>query len=125
MRWVRTNLRFGSWCALLAVAIHVAVSFGHAHRIDAFRQFLPQAAAGIDSQSAVEPDGPASKPIGPAFEYCAVCAVIKMGASMVPAEAPASTAPTIIGRVPFSPHADAATRPWGHFLFQARAPPVA
>src|SRR6266851_2146297 len=113
MRWVRTNLRYGSWCALLAVAIHIVVSFGHAHRIDAFRQLWPQAAAGIQGQSAVEPDGPASQPIGLAFEYCAICAVINMGASMVPAEAPASTAPTIIGRVSFSPRPDTATRSSG------------
>jgi hypothetical protein len=126
MRWVRTNVRYGSWCALLALAIHIFVSFGHAHRIDPTRQgeFAPIAveAAG---QSIVSPDGPATKPIGLAFEYCAICAVINMGAAMVPAQAPASPAPANIGRSSFSPRADTDTRAQAHLLFQARAPPFA
>jgi Protein of unknown function (DUF2946) len=127
MRWVRTNVRYGSWCALLAVAIHIFVSFGHAHRIDTLRQgeFSPPAATGTHGQSVVETDGPATKPIGLVFEYCAICAVINMGASMVPAEAPASVAPANIGQLRFSPRADTPTRAQAHLLFQARAPPFA
>jgi hypothetical protein len=127
MRRVRANLRYGSWCALFAVAIHIIVSFGHAHRIDAFRQgeFLPRAAAVINGQSAIDPGDPASKPIGLAFEYCAICAVINMGASMVPAEAPASAVPAIVSQVRFAPRADSGIRASGHLLFQARAPPFA
>jgi hypothetical protein len=127
MRWVRTNLRYGSWCALLAVAIQIVVSFGHAHRIEGFRQgeLLPQAAAGIHSQSAIEPGDPASKPIGLPFEYCAICVVINMGASTMPAEAPASVVPVVVSRVRFSAHAEAAPWRFGHLLFQARAPPFA
>jgi hypothetical protein len=126
MRWVRTNVRYASWCALLAVAIHIFVSFGHAHRIDPMRQgeFVP-IAAGAVGQSVVSPDGPATRPIGLTFEYCAICAVINMGASMVPAEAPASATPADIGQLRFSPRADTATRAQAHLLFQARAPPFA
>src|SRR5258708_38269921 len=99
MRWVRTNIRFGSWCALLAVAIHIAVSFGHAHRVDPLRQggFLPPAVAGAQDQSATEPNGPTSKPIGLAFDYCAICVVINMGASMMPPSARASSVPDVGG----------------------------
>jgi hypothetical protein len=126
MRWVRTNRRFGSWCALLAIAIQIIVSFGHAHRIEGFRQgeLLPQA-AGIYGQSMAERGDPASKPIGLPFEYCAICVVIKMGASTVPAEAPASSLPVIAGKARFTPHVEAATSTLGHLLFQARAPPSA
>jgi hypothetical protein len=125
MRWVRTNRRFGSWCALLAIAIQIIVSFGHAHRVESFRQgeLLPQ--AGIHGQLTVEPGDPASKPIGLPFEYCAICVVIKMGASTVPAEAPASGVPVVTGKARFVPHAEAATSTLGHLLFQARAPPSA
>jgi hypothetical protein len=127
MRWVRTNLRIGSWCALLAVAIQIIVAFGHAHRIEGFRQgaLLPQAAAGIHGQSAVDTSDPATKPIGLAFEYCAICVVIKMGASTMPADAPASGVPVVASKVRFSPYAEAATWTFGHLLFQARAPPLA
>src|SRR6185312_11898882 len=31
MRWVRDNVRHGSWLALIALAINLALSFGHIH----------------------------------------------------------------------------------------------
>jgi hypothetical protein len=34
MRWFRDNLRQGSWFALLALTINLALSFGHFHAID-------------------------------------------------------------------------------------------
>ncbi|WP_024509151.1 hypothetical protein [Bradyrhizobium sp. ARR65] len=33
MRWVRDNIRHGSWLALVALAINFALSFGHVHAI--------------------------------------------------------------------------------------------
>jgi hypothetical protein len=112
---------------LLAVAIQICVSFGHAHRVDSFRQaaFAPQTAAGIHGRSTVDRSDPASKPIGLAFEYCAICVVIKMGTSIVPAVAPDSDVPVVVGEVRFLYHAEAATWTFGHLLFQARAPPFA
>jgi len=107
------------------MVIQIVVSFGHAHRIEGFRQtpLLPQVPAGIHSQSATEPGDPASNPVGPAFEYCAICVVINMGASALPVETPASGVPVIVSKIRFSPHADAAAWTFGHLLFQARAPP--
>jgi hypothetical protein len=109
------------------VAIQIIVAFGHAHRIEGFRrgELSPQAALRIHSQSAIDPGDPASKPIGLAFEYCAICVVINMGASTMPAEAPASGVPVAVSKVQFSAHAEAATWTFGHLLFQARAPPSA
>jgi len=127
MRWVRTNLRHGAWCALFAMAIQIVVSFGHAHGIEGFRQgaFLPQATAGIDNQSTNDPGDPASKSGRPVVDYCAICVVINMGASMIPADAPASGLPVDASRIQFSPHAEAVPSALGHRLFQARAPPSA
>jgi hypothetical protein len=34
MRWFRDNIRQGSWVALIAIAINLALSFGHVHAID-------------------------------------------------------------------------------------------
>ena len=31
MRWIRDNVRHGSWLALVAIAINLALSFGHVH----------------------------------------------------------------------------------------------
>jgi hypothetical protein len=127
MRWVRSNRRFGSWCALLAIAIQIVFSFGHSHRTGGFRpgELLPQAAAAVYSASLAQPGDPASKPIGLPFEYCAICIVIKMGASAVPAEAPAYGAPAVAGKARFAPYAEAAPSTFGRLLFQARAPPSA
>jgi hypothetical protein len=109
------------------MAIQIVVSFGHAHRIEGFRQgaLLPQAAAGTPSQLATEPGDPASKPVRLVFDYCAICVVANMGASMMPADAPASVVPVDISKLQFSPRAEAAPSTLGHLLFQARAPPFA
>jgi hypothetical protein len=34
MRWFRDHIRQGSWAALFALAINLALSFGHVHAID-------------------------------------------------------------------------------------------
>ena len=126
MQWVRTNRRFGGWCALVAIALQIVLSFGHAHRIAGFSPVgLFQAAAQAQTLTAVEKGDPASKPGDPAVEYCAICVAIKMGASAVPPEAPVSGLPVIAGGVRFVPHAEAAAWTLAHLLFQARAPPFA
>jgi hypothetical protein len=127
MRWIRTNRRHGAWCALLAMAIQIIVSFGHAHGIEGFRQgaFLPQATAGSHNQLTNNPDDPNSKPVRLAFDHCAICEAVKMGASVMPADAPRSGVPVDVTQVQFSPHAEAPLSTSGHLLFQARAPPSA
>jgi hypothetical protein len=109
------------------MAIQIIVSFGHAHRIEGFRQgaLLPQATAGIHGQLSVEPGGQTQKPIGLVVDYCAIGVVINMCASMMPADAPASAVPIDVSKVQFSPRAEAAPWTLGHLLFQARAPPSA
>jgi DUF2946 family protein len=107
----------------VAIAIQIIASFGHAHRLGGFG--AAQAAAGIHVQSALEAPDPAPKPIGFPFEYCAICVVADMSASMMPARAPASEAPAAVGKIRFSPDAQSAPRPWAYLLFQARAPPSA
>ena len=34
MRWFRDHVRHGSWLALVALAINLAVAFGHVHALD-------------------------------------------------------------------------------------------
>jgi len=109
------------------MAIQIIVSFAHAHRIEGLRQgaSLPQATAGLHNQSTNDPGDPASNPVRLVFDYCAICVVINMGASMMPAEAPASGVPVSVTKVQFSPDAEAAPSTLGHLLFRARAPPSA
>lgn len=109
------------------MAIQIIVSFGHAHRVESFRQgaLLPQANVGINATSTAEPSDPGSKPIGLPFEYCAICVVIKMAASAMPADVPASNVPANVSRAGFSPRSEVGALTLGHRLFQARAPPSA
>jgi hypothetical protein len=135
MRWVRTNLRFGSWCAVLAMAVQLMVAFGHVHRTDAFRQvgfqvgfqaaFLPPATAATHGQSTTDDQAPPSKPIGSALDFCAICVVAKMGATMLLAQAPAAFPPAIVSQIHFAPRAQAALGKSPHRPFEARGPPFA
>jgi hypothetical protein len=126
MQWVRTNRRFGAGCALVAIALRIVLSFGHGHRIDGFRPGgLLQAATAIHALTSVERADPAPKPAGLAFEYCAICIVIKMGAAAVTPEEPSSAVPVIAGGTKLAPHAEAAAWRLAHLLFQARGPPPA
>jgi hypothetical protein len=107
------------------MAVQIIVSLGHAHGIEGFRQgaLFPQAAGGIHKQLTNEPGDPTSKPVKLAFDHCAICEVVNMGASVMPADAPTSGVPVDIAQVQFSPNTEAVPSTLGHRLFQARAPP--
>jgi hypothetical protein len=46
MRWVRDNIRQGSWIALVAIAINLALSFGHTH-VTGYRDSESRLAAAV------------------------------------------------------------------------------
>jgi len=120
MQWIRANRRFGAWCALVAVALQVVLSYGHIHRVAAMRSQFDAAISG--AAAAIERPGPAP-PQKTAFESCAVCAVIEMAATAVPPQAPAWRLPSIAGAAGFVPGTVAAPATAEHRLFHARAPP--
>ncbi len=125
MSWVRTNLRFGSWCALFALAVQLVVLFNHVHCGPAACWPASQPAIGtIDLGSA--DNATQSKPSTPAaVEYCLFCAVIQLAGNALPAVAP----------TPPISYAFSLGQPWTdrsvaltatpHQIFQARAPPLA
>jgi hypothetical protein len=121
MRWIRTNRRFGAWCALWALALQIVLSFGHVHAFYGFRL------NGVFQVQAADParQDPASKAASLAAEYCAICAVIKMGAATVPPETPGPGIPVMTGGVQLAPRTEATAWTLAHLLFQARAPPQA
>ena len=120
MSRVRFNRRFGSLVALFALAIQLALSFGHIHVEDIL---------GPTATKIVHVGGQANTPAdndhdGPGHDVCAICAALSLTAS--------SVLPTV--ELPATPveHAyqwTVAVRPaqvsFGiNFSFQARAPPV-
>src|SRR5947209_19343537 len=81
MRWFRRNRRGGSYGALLALALQVALSFGHVH-LDG---------AGETAIAAAQEAEPGNAPADTADRdaFCAICAVISLSGSLLLPEAPA------------------------------------
>lgn len=89
MLWYRENIRHGSWLALIALAINVALSFGHIHAIEGHRaapghSLLATVAAPYGSETPGHRNG------GHADYLCPIC----MAASAI-ANALASTPPAL------------------------------
>jgi hypothetical protein len=121
MRWFRRNIRFGSWCALAALAIQLVLSFGHMH-------IAGSAATAAALTSAVESaSAPADTPTKPAkhvADYCTICASIHL-AGLVTTEPSSVLAPHRSGAVRLTIGLEATPRAHSGLPFNARAPPLA
>jgi Protein of unknown function (DUF2946) len=139
MNWFRSNIKRGSWAALFALAIQVALSFGHFHGIAA--QAAPAIQSGLMQTESSNADRLAAPDVAvggsarqqPASSHdsdhqpgdvCAICAVIALANTVLFATPPLLLLPQAIE--PFYLTADAkfvhlnAVR----VAFQPRAPPV-
>jgi hypothetical protein len=123
MGWIRTKTRFGAWCALFALAIQFTLSFGHAHSLASPLGELQRAAVSDAGHSTAMPGAPAN-PASLAFDYCAICAVVNLTGSAVPAAAPGFAVPFASHTIRFWSHFGDATAAPPHRLFRARAPPL-
>ena len=120
MRWFRLNVRSGAWCALVAMALQLALTFGHVHvRVSAAAS--PQLAA----QDLVAPPDRPRVPIKPLVDHCAACTLIHMASAGAPPTAASLPLPDLVAAAPLMTsveHEPAAS----HFLpFRARGPPIA
>ncbi|UYO53380.1 hypothetical protein [Rhodopseudomonas palustris] len=96
MNWVRTHIRLGTRLALVALALHFVVAFGHFHQIVTQSVVLVLTAADPaapdgDPQSDDDADG------------CTVCAVMAMANAMLgasPPSLPLRQSTTLVHRVP-------------------------
>jgi hypothetical protein len=118
MHWFRARLRSSSCVALFALALQLVLSFGHVHVHD----ILGHAPAQIETSGAATPatsDTPEQ-----ADGYCAICAIIHLAGTLVPASVPSLPLPLAYGRA--QPRTtvlvDAPTQTPS--FFAARAPPV-
>ncbi len=123
MRWVLHNRRFGSCLALAALALQIAVSFGHVH-LDGLHR--THSALSVASSAAQASQLPAQHPGNDGDDdYCAICATIYLAANSFLPPAPQLPVPFV-------------SRPIEHFdrvavvfiaprraPFQSRAPPLA
>jgi hypothetical protein len=131
MRWIRSNMRLGAWCALFALALQLALSFGHVH-LDGGLKSPRSGLTALFAKTvpAAIPDVPAlpssHDPNGQAADFCDICALIHLAGTLVPAASPALPLPAVFSLTPLpiisADRELAASRP---FSFRARAPPLA
>ena len=126
-RWLRSHIRLGSWSALLALTVQLALSFGHVHFADASLQFglaphALQLAVPPPRTLAGSPTAPIQhKPDGLADDLCAVCSVMQLAG--VPAMVPDLPVPIGSMRLSLDPRVELAFASLPPFFFRARAPP--
>jgi hypothetical protein len=122
MRWFRRNVRFGSWCALVALAVQLVLSFGHLHI--ATSGVAATALASAESISGAPEDSPAPSKHSRVADYCTICASIHL-AGLLTTEPSSVLAPHRSGAVRLTVGIEAT--PSAHFglPFSARAPPLA
>jgi hypothetical protein len=121
MRWFRSNVRSGAWFALVAMAIQLALTFGHLHLRGTSAQQVAQAAVTL-------PDGtslPTKQKPRIVDEHCAVCTQIQLAGTGVPAAAASLPIPVrfIAARFSVGIEHEPPSSPPRHF--QARGPPNA
>lgn len=95
MNWVRTHIRLGTRLALIALALHFVVAFGHFHQIATQSVVLALTAA--------DPATPDGDPQSDDPDGCTVCAVMAMADAMLgalPPSLPLRQATTLVHRVP-------------------------
>ena len=125
MSWFRSKLRSCTRLALFALAVQMAVSFGHVHLDDSAcrrgRAGHPQ----FTSTAVHAPEGPADQDHHPApDDYCPICASIALVGTGLPALPPVLIAPASAIRVrpPFAAPRSLSIQVASSF--QARAPPL-
>jgi hypothetical protein len=112
--------------ALLALALQIAVSFGHVHLDGAARAANHVASASphkiVLAQAA--PQAPAQNP-GDDDDYCAICASIFLVSTSFVSEPPKLPVPGGFERIRHAINAARGIAPPQRFAFQSRAPPAA
>ena len=121
MYWVRTNCRLGSWAALFALCIQLALSFGHIHPED-IQGSSSAKVAHLQDQNDGSPDADHGKPD---HDVCAICAALSLTSSSVLPTVSLLTTPVDHPYEWIAEFRTAQVTFGLHFHFQARAPPQA
>ena len=137
MRWFRTRSRQVSCLALLALAMQLALSFGHIHLKDVLHvkdvlsETHSSASIDVSALALLSDEQPTSaQPADSSHhehedEYCAIYAINALIGSAQHAAPPALLLPQRGGRERHTVGREAPLAELHHVLFQARAPPIA
>jgi hypothetical protein len=119
MRWFRGKRRWGSYGALFALALQLALSFGHVHLDDV----ALGNAASVAVQKASEPGTP-SGTVPDRDDVCAICAILSLSGSLLIPYAPALVFAVAQHEAFFADLVGVIVSDPARAQFQARAPPA-
>jgi len=123
LRWFRTNLQKGTWLALLALTINLALSFGHVHAIakGTGSDRITLTASGV-SQTGTPAQGHDND--GLADDLCPICMAAHAIGNAVASTPPSLPVQFAIGQVVLEHAALPARTVLKRAAFQSRAPPL-
>ena len=131
MKWFRSNIRHGSRLALFALAVQLALSFGHFHggaaqAVAAVQSGSANSLSAADTASEDAQQQPASNHDSDQQQgdVCAICAVLALANTMLFATPPLLLLPQAIEILYLSTDAEFAHLNSARVAFQPRAPPV-
>ena len=113
MRWFRWNRRWGSYAALFALALQLALSFGHVHHDN----------LALSTKRPAQPETP-SGTVPDRDDVCAICITISLSGSLLIPDAPALVFAAAHHEPFFSDLIAAFVSEPARSRFQARAPPI-
>ncbi len=120
---MRTNWLWSTWLALAAMALQIALSFGHIH-LESLGTGSVVASVAASKASSWQ-QKPAQHPANEADDYCAICATIHLTSSSFLPDAPLLPVPFASRTIEhFSHFAFVFVAPQ-RTAFQSRAPPLA
>jgi Protein of unknown function (DUF2946) len=122
MRWFRDNVRHGSWLALVAIAINLALSFGHVHVAGGHCSEPSLIVAALGGSDHGKGPGHSNDP--QADDHCPICIASSAIANAMAASPPAlplQLTATVVDRT--IPPVRLAVAP-PRAAFQSRGPPV-
>jgi hypothetical protein len=135
MKWFRSNIRHGSRLALFALAVQLALSFGHFHAIaaqpaPAIQSGATQSDIYAGSRAAPEAVNKSTQPASDhdsdrqSNDFCAICAVVAMTNASMVATPPPLPLPQAVEFVYLTIDAGFVDLNSARVAFQPRAPPV-
>lgn len=134
MKWFRSNIKHGSRLALLALALQLALSFGHFHTAAQAAPALQSAAAqsvvAYDLVAADAADETAQHPASSQDPHqqpsdaCAICAVIALASTVLFATPPILLLPQAMDLLYLTTDAEFVHLNSASIAFQPRAPPA-
>jgi hypothetical protein len=129
MRWFRSNIRGCARLALVALAVQLALTFGHVHLDGGAALASSPSALLTAAKHAVAPvavardQSPKSK--GTADFDCPICALIQLASTSAPSVAPPVPVPAVVGGTVLKAADESRPASALHFAFLARGPPAA